>query len=161
MKRLLIIRHAKSSWDFGQADIDRPLEFKGVKDAAKIAAACLSSLPERFVVQCSIARRAYETCTIICQGIGYPLEQVIFQEALYTFESHQLERFVRSIDNRYDNVILFGHNEAITNFVNKFGDVFIDNVPTCGFISLQFDANDWLSIAKGTTVKTIFPKDLK
>ncbi len=161
MKRLLIIRHAKSSWDFGQADIDRPLESKGVKDAAKVAAACLASLPERFVVQCSIARRAYETCKIICQGIGYPLEQVIFQEALYTFESHQLERFVRAIDNRYDNVILFGHNEAITNFVNKFGDVFIDNVPTCGFISLQFDADDWLSIAKGTTVKTIFPKDLK
>jgi len=65
------------------------------------------------------------------------------------------------MDNRYDNVILFGHNEAITNFVNKFGDVFIDNVPTCGFISLQFDANDWLSIENGTTLKTIFPKDLK
>ena len=161
MKRLIIIRHAKSSWDFGLNDIDRPLESRGVKDAAKIATACAAYLPESFVVQCSIAKRAYETCTIICTGIGYPLEQVTFQESLYTFESHQLERFVRAMDNRYDNVILFGHNEAITNFVNKFGDVFIDNVPTCGFISLQFDAHDWLSIEKGTTLKTIFPKDLK
>jgi len=161
MKRLIVIRHAKSSWDFGLNDIDRPLESRGVKDAAKIATACAAYLPESFVVQCSIAKRAYETCNIICQAIGYPLEQVIFQESLYTFESHQLERFIRAIDNRYDNVILFGHNEAITNFVNKFGTVFIDNVPTCGFISLQFDTNDWLSIAKGTTLKTIFRKDLK
>jgi hypothetical protein len=51
--------------------------------------------------------------------------------------------------------------KAITNFVNKFGDVFIENVPTSGFVSLQFDADSWNAINKGKTHKTIFPKDLK
>ncbi|MEY2869533.1 MAG: hypothetical protein RIR01_2030, partial [Bacteroidota bacterium] len=61
----------------------------------------------------------------------------------------------------FDSVILFGHNAAITNFVNKFGDVFIDNVPTSGFVSLQFDTDSWDSISKGKTKKIIMPKDLK
>jgi phosphohistidine phosphatase len=161
MKRLIVIRHAKSSWDYPHNDIDRPLEARGRKDAEHIAAACQKYLPEQFVIQCSIAKRAYETCTIIANGIGYPLDRVIFQEALYTFDDHQLERVVRAFNDDYQNVILFGHNEAITNFVNKFGSVFIDNVPTCGFILLQFDTSEWMSIDKGITLKTIFPKDLK
>lgn len=161
MKRLIIIRHAKSSWDSPYNDIDRPLEERGRKDAALIAAACVPHLPERFVIQCSIATRAHQTCSIIAQSIGYPLEDIIFNEALYTFDSHVLEHVVRGFGDNYQNVILFGHNEAITNFVNKFGDIFIDNVPTCGFVSLQFHGNSWLSIEKGITLKTIFPKELK
>jgi len=161
MKRLFIIRHAKSSWDFPQNDIDRPLEQRGKKDAALVAEAAKKFLPESFVIQCSTAKRAYDTCMIFAQTLAYPLENIVFREQLYTFDVHALERFVRAIDDDYQNVILFGHNEAITNFVNKFGDIFIDNVPTCGFISLQFDANQWLNIEKGITLKTIFPKDLK
>jgi phosphohistidine phosphatase len=80
---------------------------------------------------------------------------------LYTFDERQLEKVIKSCDNSFESVILFGHNEAITNFVNKFGDVFIDNVPTSGFVSLQFDSDSWDTIDKGKTNKTIFPKDLK
>lgn len=82
-------------------------------------------------------------------------------DQLYTFDSNQLEQIVKSCQNDCNNLILFGHNNAITDFVNKFGDVFIENVPTSGFVSLQFDAESWDSIHKGKTHKTIFPKDLK
>jgi len=58
-------------------------------------------------------------------------------------------------------LIIFGHNAAITNFVNKFGDIKIDNVPTCGFVSLQFKSGYWEKIQKGETKKIIIPKDLK
>jgi len=58
-------------------------------------------------------------------------------------------------------LIVFGHNAAMTNFVNKFGNVFIDNLPTSGFVSLQFDTDDWEKIKKGKTKKIIVPKDLK
>ncbi|MNE34705.1 hypothetical protein D3C80_1284360 [compost metagenome] len=72
-----------------------------------------------------------------------------------------MEKEIKSCDNSFESVILFGHNAAITNFVNKFGDVFIDNVPTSGFVSLQFEADSWGKITKGKTKKIIFPKDLK
>ena len=161
MKSLILIRHAKSSWDFPQQDIDRPIETRGKSDATLVASACVPFLPETYSIYCSVARRTYETCLIFAKVFGFPEEDIIFSENLYTFDSHKLEMIVRSFPDTDDNVILFGHNEAITNFVNKFGNVFIDNVPTSGLISLQFNTNEWHEIGEGTTLKTIFPKDLK
>ena len=72
-----------------------------------------------------------------------------------------MEKVIKSSNNIFETIILFGHNEAITNFVNKFGDIFIDHVPTAGFVALQFDTDDWAKINKGKTKKILFPKNLK
>ena len=72
-----------------------------------------------------------------------------------------MEKFIKSLINTCETVILFGHNGAITDFVNKFGDIFIDNVSTSGLVSLQFDTDDWQNIHNGKTLKVLFPKDLK
>jgi phosphohistidine phosphatase len=58
-------------------------------------------------------------------------------------------------------LFFFGHNDAITNFVNKFGDVLVANVPTAGFVSLSFDTDCWSQIKMAKTKKIIIPKDLK
>jgi phosphohistidine phosphatase len=161
MKNLIVIRHAKSSWDAPLKDSDRPLDSRGIKDAHLVATEALSFLPKTFLVFSSTAKRASETAIIFTQNFLYPIENIVFKEELYTFDGNNLERIVKSFDNKYDNVILFGHNEAITNFVNKFGDIFIENVPTSGLVSLKFDSDSWQFIDKGKTIKAIFPKDLK
>jgi phosphohistidine phosphatase len=161
MKNLIVIRHAKSNWEAPLKDIDRPLERRGICDAHLVSTDCIQHIPKSFLIWSSPAKRASETAMIFAQNISYPVENIIFKDDLYTFDHKHLEKVVRSFKDDYDNVILFGHNEAITNFVNKFGDVFIDNVPTSGFVSMQFDAQHWDSIDKGKTLKTIFPKDLK
>ena len=161
MKNLILIRHAKSSWEAPLKDFDRPLMKKGILDAHDVSSTILEFLPKTYIMWSSTAARALETALIFAQNISYPLESIIFKDDLYTFDDRQLEKVIKSCDNSFESVILFGHNEAITNFVNKFGDVFIENVPTSGFVSLQFDSESWDSIHKGKTHKTIFPKDLK
>jgi len=161
MKNLILIRHAKSSWDAPLKDIDRPLEQRGIKDAHLVSTSCIKFIPKTFLIWSSTAKRASETALIFGQNFSYPLENIVFKEELYTFDHQTLEKIVKTIPDSYDNIILFGHNEAITNFVNKFGDVFVDNVSTSGFVSLQFDSNTWQVLEKGRTLKTIFPKDLK
>ncbi|PWA05927.1 SixA phosphatase family protein [Flavobacterium psychrotolerans] len=161
MKNLIIIRHAKSSWDVPLQDIDRPLNIRGVTDAHLVASKCIPYLPKTFLMWSSTAKRASETAIIFAQNISYPIENITFREDLYTFDEKKLEKIIKSCNNDYDNVILFGHNEAITNFVNKFGDVFIENIPTSGFVSMQFHSENWQSIGKGKINKIIFPKDLK
>lgn len=161
MKNLILIRHAKSSWDLPLKDIDRPLDPRGIKDAQLVATNCIMFLPETFIIWSSIAKRASETALIFAQTISYPIENILYKEELYTFAENQLENVIKSCSNAFENVILFGHNAAITNFVNKFGDIFINNVPTSGFVALQFDTDSWEKINKGKTKKTIFPKDLK
>jgi phosphohistidine phosphatase len=109
----------------------------------------------------SSAKRAAETALIFAQNISFPIESIHFKDELYTFDELKLEKVVKSCPNSYDNLILFGHNEAVTNFVNKFGNIFIDNVSTSGFVSLAFETNDWNNLENGKTLKVIFPKDLK
>jgi len=161
MKNLILIRHAKSSWNVPLNDIVRPLDKRGINDAHLIAIKSIKYLPKSFILWSSIAKRASETAIIFAQNVSYPIENIVFKKELYTFDENNLERIVKSLNNNYDNVILFGHNEAITNFVNKFGDIFIENVPTSGFVSLQFDSVNWQFIGKGKIIKTLFPKDLK
>ena len=161
MKNLILIRHAKSSWEAPLKDFDRPLMKKGILDAHEVSANISNFLPKTYIIWSSTAARASETALIFAQNISYPIESIVFKDDLYTFDDKQLEKIIKSCDNSFESVILFGHNEAITNFVNKFGDVFIENVPTSGFVSLQFDVDSWNAINKGKTHKTIFPKDLK
>lgn len=161
MKNLILIRHAKSSWEAPLKDIDRPLEQRGIKDAHLVATNCLKYLPSVFVMWSSTAKRASETALIFAQNILYPVESIIFKEELYTFDENQLEKVIKSCSNIFENVILFGHNEAITNFVNKFGDIYIDNVPTSGFVSIEFETDNWEKISRGKTKKIIFPKKIK
>lgn len=161
MKNLTLIRHAKSSWDAPFRDHDRPLAARGISDAHKVADASKPFLPKVNLIWCSTARRASETALIFAQNLLWPLESIIYKEELYTFDGHNLAKIVKACSDSYENVILFGHNEAITEFVNTFGDVFIDNVPTSGFVSISFDTSSWSSISKGKTLKTIFPRDIK
>jgi phosphohistidine phosphatase len=161
MKNLILIRHAKSSWEAPLKDFDRPLMKRGISDAHNVSEIISNFLPKTYIMWSSTAARASETALIFAQNISYPIESIIYRDDLYTFDDSQLEKVIKSCDNSFESVILFGHNEAITNFVNKFGDVFIENVPTSGFVSLQFDAENWTDINKGKTHKTIFPKDLK
>ncbi|HLF51435.1 histidine phosphatase family protein [Flavobacterium sp.] len=161
MKNLTLIRHAKSSWNAPLHDKDRPLANRGVKDAHLVSANILKHLPKTFIIWSSTAKRAAETAIIFTQNMLCPVESIIFKDELYTFDEKHLEKIVMSCSNDYESVILFGHNEAITNFVNKFGDVSIDNVPTTGVVSINFDTDDWETISKGKTEKVIFPRDLK
>ncbi|NGY36920.1 histidine phosphatase family protein [Flavobacterium sp. XN-5] len=161
MKNLILIRHAKSNWDVPLKDVDRPLEQRGMKDAHLVSLSILDFIPKTFVIWSSIAKRAIDTATIFAQNILYPLDSIVYKDELYTFDENQLEKIIKSCDNSFESIILFGHNAAITNFVNKFGNTFISNVPTAGFVSLQFDTKYWKEIEKGITQKIIVPKDLK
>ena len=161
MKELILIRHAKSSWEAPLQDIDRPLNSKGIQDAHLVSSHISNQIPKSFVVWSSIAKRASETAIIFAQNISFPIESIMFKEELYTFDERKLEQIIKLCPNDYDNLILFGHNEAITNFVNKFGNIFIDNVSTSGFVYIIFDNNSWNDIEKGVTKKVIFPSDLK
>ena len=161
MKNLILIRHAKSSWDAPLIDKDRPLSKRGINDAHLMAANVHDYLPDSYVVWSSTAQRAKNTAYIFAANLSIPLETIVFKDDLYTFDEKSLERTIKSCDNQFDNLILFGHNDAITNFVNTFGNHIVENVPTAGFVSLSFGENAWKEIGKGKTEKLLFPRDLK
>lgn len=161
MKNLILIRHSKSSWDAPIDDKQRALSIRGVQDAHLISQKINLLIPKTNLIWCSTAKRTTETAIIFAQNLSWPLESIVFKEELYTFDISKLEKTIKKCSNEYENVILFGHNEAITEFVNKFGDVFIDNVPTTGFVSISFTEDNWTYIKNGKTTKVLFPSHLK
>ena len=161
MKNLVLIRHGKSSWELPIRDHDRPLTKRGISDSHLISDKLKNHLPNKFLLWSSTARRTLDTAKIIAQNLLIPEELVIQDKAMYTFDYKCLSKFIKNINNQHDNLILFCHNNAITDFVNKFGDTYIENVPTAGVVFLEFEQDDWNDIQDGKVVKTIFPKQLK
>lgn len=160
MKKLILVRHAKSSWEFPCDDKDRPLLSRGVDRANTVAHKTHGFVGSNYYITSSPAVRALETAKIFLSCWDIPISNCIVVPSLYTFNVAQLEEIVKSYPNHQKNAILFGHNDAITEFVNKFGDVNILNVPTAGFVEIVFESNDWKSIKKGKTTAVVFPKQV-
>jgi phosphohistidine phosphatase len=160
MKKVILIRHAKSSWDFPLDDFQRPLLPIGVARAKKVAHHFKKQLNLDSLFISSPALRALKTAEIFLSIWDVPYRNCNLISNLYTFSVAQLEEIVKSCPNNQNSVILFGHNSAITDFVNKFGDSKILNVPTAGLVEIVFDSIEWKSIKKGKISTIIFPKDL-
>ncbi len=159
MKSLILVRHAKSSWDLPVIDKERILTDAGIQSVLKMLKKAIPFLPQKFTVWSSTANRAKQTAFLFCESL-IDKNEIILKDSLYTFDGNKLELEIKKCNDDIENLILFGHNEAITNFVNKFGNKFIDNVPTSGFVLIKFEKDNWNNINNGKTIVTIFPKEI-
>ena len=161
MKTIYLVRHAKSSWEFNVGDIDRPLSRRGINDANLLTKEVLKYQIQPDAIYSSPANRALSTCKIFIKNLDFDDNLLSIKEKLYDFGGRQVADFIYNLDDSLDTVMIFGHNHAFTEIANKFGDEFIDNVPTCGLVLLQFNVDSWKNIDKGHTKKTLFPRHLK
>ncbi len=162
MKELILIRHAKSCWDTIVDDKSRPIsKERGVQDAHLVSQAMREYLPKKFVAWTSTAKRARQTATIFCQNLEINNDYVLAKEEIYTFDEKKLTKTIKGCGNNHNALIIFGHNEAITDFVNKFGTNSIENVPTTGVVIMNFEQDNWQDIKNGIIKKIIFPRHLK
>ena len=161
MKILILVRHAKSSWEHDVTDIKRPLKQRGKNDAKLVSERFKDEdfLPKR--VFSSPAKRAFSTCEIFMETLGIAIEEVSVVEKLYDFSGENILKFVKSMDNDIDSAMIFGHNFALTNLVNSLGSQYIGNFPTSGLAKIHFDTDKWEDITSGITELLLKPKDLK
>ncbi|WP_395063872.1 SixA phosphatase family protein [Flavobacterium sp.] len=160
MKNLILIRHAKSSWDLPIEDFKREITLSGKEKTIKVAHKTIDDVNSDAIIWCSYATRTQQTAKIFLENWHLNQNLIEIKKELYTFDASKLEEIVKSCLNDCQKLILFGHNSAITDFVNKFGDIYIENVPTSGFVSIIFDCDNWSDIKKGKTNKIIVPRDI-
>lgn len=161
MKKLYLIRHAKSSWKFDLDDHDRPLNDRGINDAQLIGKKLRESLPVIDKIVSSDALRAQTTAAIVTKELKENLPEYSLENRLYDFSGEQVLHFIKSMDNSVQNLMLFGHNHAFTLIANKIGNKIIENIPTAGVVGIDFDSTDWEQINVGKTFLTLFPKSLR
>lgn len=148
MKRLSLVRHAKSSWSDGRlADVDRPLSGRGKRDAPAMGERLRIRQARPSLILSSPAKRAQATANALADALGYPREFIAIEPDIYLADSAKLHRIVAALDDRYGDVMLIGHNPGLTDFVNRLlPSQDIDNVPTAGIVTIDFPLERWAEL---------------
>ncbi len=147
-RRLILLRHAKSSWqDPSVRDDDRPLAPRGRRALVLVAEHLRTSELEVDLVLCSPARRTRQTL----DGLGLSADtEVRFVQEIYEATAGQLLELVNLVDSRYRTVLLIGHNpgmEALAAGLVADGDdeplsALREGFPTAALAVLSWD-RDW------------------
>ncbi|SCX95992.1 phosphohistidine phosphatase [Nonlabens sp. Hel1_33_55] len=161
MKKLIITRHGKSSWEFDVRDHDRPLIQKGIDDAHTIGNALkeLNTSPD--LILSSTAARALQTATIITEYIDYQLKKLKLTRDLYTFNWNEQLKVLKDLDNDIDTCMIVSHNHGLTDLAGIIGSERFSNIPTTGVVIIEFPVDDWSQINKGNTTFHLFPKNIQ
>ena len=161
MKTLRFLRHAKSSWkDTSLSDKDRPLNKRGVK-SCKVMARELQELNPFSSVFVSPAKRAVMTIEGLYNEINNPALHYVIDEDLYTFESSALIAWCQQLEDKFEDVLIVGHNPAMTEAYNWITGDHLENIPTCGYVTLDCQIDQWqqLGFKTGTPIHILKPRD--
>jgi phosphohistidine phosphatase len=144
MKNLLIIRHAKSSWDnINTPDIDRPLNDRGKKDAPAMARKVIKAGISVDRLVSSPARRARHTAELFAREFNVQSNEIVILNELYHALPAAFQQVITSLDDEDNTVALFSHNPGITAFVNTLSSVRLDNMPTCAVFAVKSESPKW------------------
>lgn len=150
MKRLVLCRHAKSSWkNSSLGDIDRPLNKRGRKNAPEMGRRLIKGGVKPDLIVSSPARRAYKTAVFLARECGIPDKEIRIINAIYDAYPLKLLEIINGFDTILDQVIMVGHNPETTVLANLLGRLRIENIPTCGVVVLDFAVGSWTEIEEG------------
>lgn len=147
MKSLLLVRHAKSSWDFDVEDFDRPLNHRGETDAPAMAKRLLKRDIKIDAFVSSPAKRAFTTAALFADVYDKKRKNIIIIPALYEAAVDDFFNAVAGLDSDFKTVALFSHNPGITAFANKLNCGTIDDMPTCAVFAVKADIKKWQDFA--------------
>lgn len=162
MKTLYLLRHAKSSWkDSSLSDFERPLNKRGNRDAPNIGIYLAKLDVSIDKILSSPAIRTRTTAEIIAEKLNFK-GKIEFKDDLYIASSNAILEVVKKVDEKIKSLMIVGHNPGLTDFANFVGNKFIENIPTCGVIKMEYD-EEWRYLSEnGCKIKFfVYPKLLK
>lgn len=163
MKKLYLIRHAKSDWsDPGKSDFERGLNKRGKKNIPIMGKALREKEIKPDLIISSSAKRAKLTAKGLAKELGYK-KDILFLKKLYLCEPDAWFEVIRDIDKKYETVFIIGHNPEITEVSNMLIDDFIDNVPTLGVVGFKVSGKKWKKFERDSALFEffIYPKMYK
>ncbi|MEO0331181.1 MAG: histidine phosphatase family protein [Bacteroidota bacterium] len=158
-KTLYLVRHAKSSWkDTSLVDHNRPLNKRGKRDAPEMGRRLAARNIRPDLVISSPAERAKRTIIVIAAEISYSESQIQWKEGLYHASAETLLKHMRDVGNKYQSLMLVGHNPGLTDLQNYLCEEAIENIVTTGIVCIQFEVTDWAGINSGQLQWYDYPK---
>jgi phosphohistidine phosphatase len=163
MKTIILVRHAKSSWDdFSLKDEDRPLTGRGKKNAPEMAKRLLKKEVPIDSFISSPAKRAKTTAELFAEEYGVDKKKIIFVPELYMASREAFIGAIRNAPHKARSIALFSHNNGITEFANLLSEMRIDDMPTCSVFAVHAPIDEWKDFDTGSNKFYFFdyPKSL-
>jgi phosphohistidine phosphatase len=168
MKRLYLLRHAKSSWVLaGELDFERGLTDRGITDCALIAELIRERAVSPSCIFCSGARRARETLEAVAAALPRDAK-VEYDDAIYEASTEDLLGVLRAAPVDQESILMIGHNPSIHDLsveIAREGDDLerlAAKFPAAALATFEFDG-DWADLGAGTARLADFtsPKQLR
>ena len=161
MKRtLILVRHAKSSWDsLDLPDTERPLADRGKRDAPMMGKRLAKQQGKPDLILSSPARRALTTAEIIASELGYKTKDIVVDDRLYATDPETLLAVIGGLNDKLKCVMFFGHNPEISELAHRLS-ADIAPLPTCSVAQFTFESKSWATIGsvKAEKVFLDYPK---
>ena len=161
MKTLLLMRHAKSSWDMpAQPDFERPLNERGQRAAPLMGRFLRRQSLQPDLVISSPAERARQTAALALAAAEFTCE-TRYDARIYEASAARLLEVCREIEDQVSTALLVGHNPGMEEFVHLLTGA-RERMPTAAIACVAFDLNKWSNIEPemGRLAWLVKPKEL-
>jgi len=161
MKTLLLLRHAKSSWDDASlSDFDRPLNERGNRTAPVMGSWLRKKKLKPDLVLSSPAVRARQTTQIVCEAAGWA-GPVQYDERVYEAPVQRLLSIVSQIENEVNLTMMVGHNPGLEELVEALTGESC-RMPTGAVALIELNVEQWQEVrrALGKLKWLIRPRDI-
>jgi phosphohistidine phosphatase len=147
MKRVILVRHAKSiSYGYDQ-DFDRTLTERGEEDALKISQELKKLEIHPDVMIASPAVRTTSTALIFADTLGYSKKMIRFEKKLFSGKTPEnFLAMLQELEDDKETVIVVGHNPTVYYYMLFLMGNFYEDVPTCSTVGIDFDTDSWSKI---------------
>ena len=150
MKKIILIRHAKSSWDNPWlSDHDRPLAERGRKDAPKMAKRLRKRNVQPDLILSSTALRAAETAKITAKEFDFPVDDITWEKNLFHAAPHVILKYIHMQKDSKKTMLIFGHNPGFNELIALLGGN-LDNLPTSGQFGFKLKCDHWAELNRDT-----------
>lgn len=150
MKTLILVRHAKSSWDNPElTDQDRPLNDRGKRNASKMGKRLSKRDVKVDLILSSPAKRAIKTARLLADELNYKHEDIIVDARLYPGTVNELRKVVYKLGKKLHRVMMISHHPALSLLARRFASD-IAHMPTCAVAEFEFNAEAWPDVCKAT-----------
>lgn len=147
MKKLYLIRHAKSSWkNLTLEDFDRPLNKRGKRNAPFMGNLLHQLGVNPDIIVASPSYRTRKTAEIIAKEVNYDKHKIDYYEDLYEASLNDILDTLKYLDDKNKIVFLIGHNPSLNLFAQEVLD-FDENIPTCGILEIEFSCDLWQDVS--------------
>jgi len=148
MKTLLLMRHGEAGWgDFGQADKERTLTKRGIKQVHHIASQMLGKaiLPDKIIS--STAKRAEMTAQTLATDLNYSIESIQWCDDLYLAESNHLLATAMQADDTIQTLAIIAHNPGLSELAHSLLSGGIEGMSPADVIAIRWEVGHWQDIA--------------